>query len=187
MFKAVNGFAAAGMLAAVLALAACGARVDPMGSDERDRLHARVEAAIADFEATDPTLKPIMNSAQAYVVLPDVVSAAVLVGGAHGKGEAYEQGKLVGYADVSQGSVGAQLGGEGYAELLIFQTHSAFVDFTQGTLQLDAKATAVAASNGAGTSADYRRGVMVFVLPQGGLMAQAALGVQKFRYSAIAP
>jgi lipid-binding SYLF domain-containing protein len=184
MRMAVKGITAG--LLAMLALG-CGARVDPGTSDERGRLHARVEGALADFEATDPTLKSMMNSAEAYVIFPNVVSAAIVIGGAHGQGEAYEKGKLVGYADVSQGSVGAQLGGQGYAELILFETHSAFVDFTQSTLAFDARATAVAASSGAAAAADYRRVVVIFTLPQGGLMAQAAIGGQKFRYTAVAP
>jgi hypothetical protein len=40
----------------------------------------------------------------------------------------------------------------------------------------------VAASKGAASTADYRRGVIVFTLPESGLMAQAAIGGQKFRY-----
>jgi len=184
MRMALKGFSAG--LLTMLAFG-CGTRVDPGTSDERGSLHARVEGAMADFQATDPSLKSLLNSAQAYVIFPNVISAAIVIGGAHGRGEAYEKGQLAGYSDISQGSVGAQLGGQGFAELIVFQTHSAFVDFTQGTLEFDARATAVAASSGAATSADYRRGVVVFTLPQGGLMAQAAIGGQKFRFTPVAP
>ncbi len=180
---------AATVVATILALglSGCGTHVDPGTSDERASLHARAQGALSDFETTDPTLSSLVQSAHAYVIFPNVVTAAIVIGGGHGRGEAYQGGKVVGIADISQASVGAQLGGQGFSELILFQTAGAFADFTQGSNSFDARATAVAASNGAATSADYRRGVLVFVLPQGGLMAQAAIGGQSFRYTPLTP
>jgi len=169
----------------MMLLAGCGAKSGPQSMEDRELVHSRVVAALADFKRADPSLAALLNTSQAYAIFPQVVSVAVGVGGAHGDGEVYQNGALIGSADVSQGSVGAQLGGQKYAELVLFQNEGALSNFTHGTLEFDARATAVAASNGAGKTADYSRGVMVFTLPESGLMAQASLGLQKFRFRAV--
>jgi lipid-binding SYLF domain-containing protein len=171
-----------GLVVAGMLVAGCGSISNPGSFADRELLHSRVEAALADFRAADPTLETLMARAHAYVIFPQIVSAAVGLGGAHGDGEVYQGGRLIGYADVSQASIGAQLGGQKYAELILFETQSALLDFQNGTVEFDARATAVAASKGAASTANYQHGVMVFTLPEGGLMAQAAIGGQKFRY-----
>jgi lipid-binding SYLF domain-containing protein len=167
-----------------MVLAACGAHPNPGDSVDRELLHERTVAAIHDFNETDPSIKRFFDTAHAYVVFPHIVTAAVGVGGAHGNGEVYEKGKLVGYADVSQASIGAQLGGQSFAEVLFFENEGSFVDFKFSELVFDARATAIAASSGAAATADYQRGVITFTRPESGLMAQAAIGGQKFRYEA---
>ncbi|HUO06929.1 MAG TPA: hypothetical protein VM008_01240 [Phycisphaerae bacterium] len=174
---------ATGVFAALM-LGACGSTPNPGDSADRQELRDQVKAAIHDFKVTDPSIQRFFDTAYAYVVFPEVVTAAVGVGGAHGNGEVFEKGKFIGYADVSQGSIGAQLGAQKYAEILFFQNEGSFVDFKYSTMEFDARATAVAASAGAAAAADYRRGVITFTLPESGLMAQAAIGGQKFRYEA---
>ena len=175
-----------GVLAAAGMVSACGSTPNTGTSEDKEILHSRVNAAIMDFKTQDPSIQRFLDSAEAYAIFPHVVTGAVIVGGAHGHGEVYQKGTLVGYADVSQGSVGGQLGGELYAEFIFFQTEHSVVDFKFGTLpEFDARATAIAASRGAAATADYRRGVIIFTLPESGLMAQAAVGGQKFRYTPV--
>ena len=166
-------------------LAACGATPNPGDSVERDQLHQRVLASINDFRGVDPSIDRFIKSAHAYAVFPRILTAAVGVGGAHGNGEVFENGKLVGYSDVSQGNIGVQLGAQRYAEIIFFENEGAFIDFKYATTEFDARATAIAASRGAAATADYRRGVIIFTLPETGLMAQAAIGGQKFRFEPI--
>jgi lipid-binding SYLF domain-containing protein len=168
-----------------LALAACGTEPNPGDSVDRQLLTDRTQAAINDFKRADPSIQRFFATAHAYVVFPKIVTAAVGVGGAHGDGEVFEGGKLIGYADVSQGSVGAQLGAQKYGEVLFFENEGSFVDFKQSTMEFDARAGAIAASAGAAAAADYSRGVVTFTLPESGLMAQAAIGGQKFRYEPV--
>lgn len=163
-------------------LASCTTSAYPGDPAERDLMHVRVQAAVADFQHNDPSIQALFEKAEAYVVFPRIITGAVVIGGAKGRGEVYQQGKLIGHAVVTQGSVGAQLGGQAYAEVIFFQNESALVDFKSGEHEVDARATAIAASNGAAATADYRRGVIVFTLPESGLMAQASVGVQKFGF-----
>ena len=175
-----------GLVAVAAFFAGCASTPNPGDAADRSLLHTQTQMAIADFEARDPSIKHFFQTAHAYAVFPEVVTGAAILGGAHGDGEVYQSGKMIGYADVSQGSIGAQLGGQRYAEVVFFQNEGTFVDFKYGATEIDARATAIAAASGAAATADYRHGVLVFTLPQSGLMAQAAVGVQKFRFLASA-
>ena len=174
------------MLAAVVLgslLSACGdtAKVD---TEEKAKLHDQVQATVADVKKTDPSIQKFFDSAHGYAVFPEIVTAGVGVGGAGGDGEVFENGKFVGYTDLSQGTVGLQLGAQKYGEIIFFENETALTNFKSGTTEFDARATAVAASAGAAAAANYNNGVAVFTIPIGGLMAQAAVGGQKFRFEA---
>ena len=168
------------VLLAVVFLGACGT-VDP---SDKALLKERSRAALTDFKTADPSLNNLITSARAYVVFPRITTGAIGIGGAYGEGEVYENGKFVGYADVKQGSVGFQLGGQVYSELILFTKESNFLDFKHNTLEFDARYSAIAASAGKAGAADYSKGVVIFTQQEGGLMFQAAIGGQKFTYRA---
>jgi lipid-binding SYLF domain-containing protein len=176
---------ASGILVCVAAslLAACGTTPNTGTFEEREALHADALTSLSEFRRLDDSLQPRLDSAHAYAIFPKVVSGAVGVGGAHGKGEVYQAGQLIGYADMSQGSIGVQLGAQRYAELILFENDRALTEFKNSTVEFDARASAVAASKGAAATANYTNGVMVFSMPETGLMFQAAIGGQKFRFT----
>ncbi|MCL2640026.1 MAG: hypothetical protein FWD53_04195 [Phycisphaerales bacterium] len=166
-----------------LLLAACGS-VAPKTADDAKLRHANVTQAIADMKAKDPTLEKLFKSAHAYAIFPNVVAGGLGVGGFSGTGEVYQGGKFVGYAKMSGANIGYQIGGQSFVQVIFFQNATAFGNFKAGTLEFDAKATAVAASSGAGAQADYANGIVAFAMPRKGLMAQAAIGGQKFSFEA---
>ncbi len=75
--------------------------------------------------------------------------AGSVVGGAYGKGRVYEKGKYVGDTSVTQLSVGFQLGGEAYSQIIFFADQNAFKEFTNGNFEFGAQAQAVAITAGA--------------------------------------
>ena len=83
---------------------------------------------------------------------------------------------------LSQVTVGAQLGGQTYSEIIFFEAAPALTDFKNGTMALAAQVSAVAASAGASENAKYQNGVAVFTSGKGGLMFEASVGGQKFRF-----
>lgn len=174
---------ALGSLALALCVG-CGSTPSSLSPEKKAVLAAQVSGTVKDYQATDPDMERFFKSSYAYAVFPEVASAAIGVGGAHGNGEVYKGGVLVGYADVSKGDIGFQLGAQNYSQIVFFQNEATFASFTSGSFDLDAKASAVAASKGASTSANYEKGVLVFTRATGGLMFQAAVGGQKFRYVA---
>jgi lipid-binding SYLF domain-containing protein len=94
----------------------------------------------------------------------------------------YSMGKAIGQASMTQASIGAQAGGQTFAEVIFFETPAALEDFKSGKFEISADVSAVVAAEGASKSAKYKNGVMVFVLAKKGLMVQASIGGQKFKF-----
>jgi len=140
------------------------------------------EGTVQQVKDKDPSSQRWFDKSYAYVVFPNIGQAAVGVGGAGGHGVVYKGGRVLGYATLTQGSVGLQLGGNTFSEVIFFENAASFEQFKQGQLAFDARASAVAAAAGAGDAANYQHGVLVYTLPLGGLMAQAAIGGQTFKY-----
>jgi lipid-binding SYLF domain-containing protein len=114
-----------------------------------------------------------------------VGKGGLIVGGAGGRGEVYERGRLVGYSSLSQATVGAQIGGQNFDELIIFQDEAALRRFQHNEWTPAANATAVAVKSGAGAGTSFKDGVATLILPTSGMMAEASIGGQKFEYQAL--
>jgi len=152
-----------------------------------DDLKAAAQQTIADLQSTDPSTKTYFDNAAGYAVFPGVAKGGLVVGAARGKGVVYERGKPIGMATMTQASFGAQAGGQSFAEVIFFETPHALEDFKSGKFEMGADVSAVAAAEGVGKTAQYKNGVMVFALSQKGLMVQASVGGQKFKYEPIKP
>ena len=146
------------------------------------------------------------GSAYGYAVFPTIGKGGIGIGGARGSGQVYQQGKLIGKTTMTQVTVGFQLGGQAYSQIIFFEDERALNEFTSGNFEFGAQATAVAitasasaaatttgASAGAAggkkdattTASGYYRGMAIFTVAKGGLMYEASLGGQKFSYEAL--
>jgi lipid-binding SYLF domain-containing protein len=142
----------------------------------------KVKITIARFLEKDPTLKTFFDQAYGYVIFPNVGKGAYIVGGGYGKGIVFEQGNSIGYATIMEASVGLQIGGQGFSEIIFFKDKYTLDYFKQGNFEFSAQASAVAVNLGVAANHDYHEGVAVFTLPKGGLMAEASVGGQKFTF-----
>jgi lipid-binding SYLF domain-containing protein len=168
---------------AMLAFNGCATAPDTHA--KKAELHTSAMNAITRLKAEDPSLPSQIANAYAYAIFPSVAKGGAVVGGAYGRGQVYEQGKMIGWADLSQATIGAQLGGESFSELILFENKAALDSFRNGGLKFAANASAVALKTGAADSAKYTDGVLVFVEPKAGLMLEAALGGQSFSFQPV--
>lgn len=145
-------------------------------------LHHDVLSAISTFKTADPSLEHFFESSAGYAVFPGITKGAIGVGGAHGDGEVLVHGAVIGTTSVSQVTVGAQLGGQQYREVIFFENHDALESFKRGHFAMAAQVSAVAAAEGASANAKYQDGVAVFTVAKGGLMYEASVGGQKFSF-----
>ena len=164
----------------LLALTGC-STAPPTQQGQAD-LSTQTHAAFADMLNTDPSLNDLVQKSYAYAVFPSIGSGGAGIAGAYGRGEVFQGGKFIGYADMSQGTIGPQLGGETYSELIVFEDQQALNNFEANKLAFAAGASAVALKAGAATNADFENGVAVFTKMTGGLMAAAAIGGQQFSF-----
>ena len=155
------------------------------------------------FESA-PELKPYFENAHGYAVFPTAGKGGFVVGGAYGKGRVYEHDRVVGDVTMAKLSIGFQLGGQTFSEVIFFQDKRAFDEFTSGRFEFDATASAIVITVGAqaqagtaGTSVSaglgpmstnqveygYNKGMAVFIHPLGGLMFEASIGGQKFQFT----
>src|ERR1700736_6018890 len=93
------------------------------------------------------------NNSYAYAVFPTIGEGAVGIGGAHGKGRVYVHGKSVGNVTMSQVSVGLQLGGKAFSQIIFFEDERALKEFESGSYEFAADASAVAITAAASASA----------------------------------
>ena len=156
---------------------------------KREQLSADVQDTIALFKKTDSSLKDFFEKSAGYAVFPKVAKGAIGVGAAHGEGQVFEKGKLekgklAGKTKLTQVTIGFQLGGQVYAEVIFFEDEKTLKDFKDGNVEFSAQVSAVAAAEGASKNAKYKLGVAVFTVARGGLMYEASIGGQKFSFEA---
>ena len=168
--------------ASLLLLFAIGCSTAPDTAEGKSDLESRAAAALSQAESTDPSLAGLLAGTVGYAVFPSVGKGGLIAGGAYGKGVLYENGKVTGYCDLTQGTLGLQAGGQSYTEILAFATRDALDRFRSGNFAFDAQATAVALHSGASTNARYSGGVAVFTTNEKGLMVEAVVGGQKFSF-----
>jgi lipid-binding SYLF domain-containing protein len=143
------------------------------------------------------------NNSYGYAVFPTIGKGGMVIGGAYGKGRVYTGGNHVGDTSMTQLTVGFQLGGEAYSQIIFFEDKRAFDEFTSGNFEFSATASAVAITAGASAAAttagssagasggkndattkgNYYKGMAVFTVAKGGLMYEASIGGQKFNYT----
>ena len=160
-----------------------GCSTAPATDTERKLLVDDSVSVLRQMKSEDATLVKFLSTSRGYVVYPEASKGGLLVGGAYGRGVVFDaKGNFVGYADLSQATVGLQAGGQSFNELIVFESDKDFDRFVGGKLTLAVNASAVVLKAGAAKSARYTDGVAVFTSPTGGLMLEAAVGGQQFTY-----
>jgi lipid-binding SYLF domain-containing protein len=148
-------------------------------------------------------VQPFFKSAYGYAVFPTIGKAGIGIGGSYGTGQVYQGGKVTGEVSLIKGSIGWQFGGQAFSQIILFKDKRAYDEFTSGNFEFDATASAVAITAGAqakagtegasaGASAgpatgkqvktDWHKGMAVFTHTKGGLMYEASIGGQKFKF-----
>jgi len=145
-----------------------------------------------------------VGNAYGYAVFPTIGKGGIGIGGAYGEGRVFKKGEMTGETNLKQITIGFQLGGQAYSQVIFFQDKRAYEEFTSGSFEFGAQASAVALTAGASAEANtgggtatsvsggqndadinnsgYHKGMAVFTIAKGGLMYEASIGGQKFEY-----
>lgn len=170
-------------------------------AEENDRFTRTI-----DLFLQSDAVKPFFDDAYGFAVFPSVGKGGVVIGGAYGAGRVYVKERITGTTTLTKLSVGFQLGGQAFREIIFFKDKRAYDEFTAENFEFDGSVSAVIVTAGAqaqastagssagaslgpatGTQAetDYTKGMAVFVHPLGGLMLEVSIGGQKFTFEPI--
>jgi len=165
---------------------------------EKDQLG--VQATLVEFENV-AQMEAYFDGSYGVAIFPTIGKGGLGIGGAHGTGWVFREGQYTGGAKMSQVTIGFQAGGQAFSQIIFFDSEDAYKNFTSGEFEFGAQASAVAltaganasASTGGGSSAgagssqakeNYTGGMAIFTVAKGGLMYEASLGGQKFKFEA---
>jgi len=165
-----------------LLLIFAGCSTEPKSAEGKQEMHKSAQQTMDEYYRVDPSMKGFIQRTYGYAIIPSVGKGGLIVGGAYGNGEVYEKGMMIGWCDVSQATVGAQIGGQSYSELLVFENKAALDKFKANQFEFAAQASAVALKSGASADAKFDHGVAVFTMANGGAMLEASIGGQSFTF-----
>ena len=161
----------------------------PASAKQQKKSDSRIAQEVKEVKKTwqskDSTFDSTLSDAYGYAIFPEVGKGGFVVGASHGEGAVYKKGKLIGHAKMTQTTVGAQVGGQTYAQVILFKDKKALDRFKSGRFEGTAAATAIGGTKGAAAACKYKDGVAIMVLPLKGAMAEAAGGGQKFAFEPI--
>jgi len=161
---------------------AIGCSTAPRTQEARDELVRDATAALSDWNRQAPGIQSFAWAGYGYVMFPGIGKGGVGIGAGYGRGVVYEQTRHVGFADISQGSLGFLIGGQSYQELIVFDDRAALERFKQGQFDLSADSTGVMIKWGYTTRVRLIEGVTVFFRPIGGAMTEATVSGQRFTF-----
>lgn len=161
----------------IIGLAGCGSM-----KKTGEELVADSNEAKSSIAQEYPEFADYFESSVGYAIFPNVGKGAYIIGGASGNGTVYENGNLIGYADMKELDVGLQAGGKSFVEVIFFEDQTALEEFKDGSYELGANASAVILEEGISRDLDFQDGVAVVTMPKAGAMAGVSVGGQRFDF-----
>jgi lipid-binding SYLF domain-containing protein len=142
-------------------------------------LDAAANTSLKSLYASNPNAKALGRKARAILVFPDIVKGGFMVGAETGNGVLRQNGRTIGYYNISAASYGFQAGLQtfGYALFLMNDSAMAYLHNTGGW-QIGVGPSVVIVDQGMAhtlTSTTLTQDVYAFVFNQQGLMAGAGL------------
>ena len=133
-------------------------QAEAQGRKKKKHDPERAAETKTEFLKVDPGMDDFFSSAYGYAIFPSIGKGAIGIGGAAGKGVAYQNNQVAGGVNMTQISVGFQFGGQAYSEVIFFEDADAYKRFVQNEFQFAAQASAVALKSGISANAKYTDG-----------------------------
>jgi lipid-binding SYLF domain-containing protein len=153
-------------------------------ASERRAVDSKADAALTKLFTQVPNARELTAKARGVLVMPEVISAGLGVGGSYGEGELRAGGGTVGYYKLAAASVGFIAGAQSRAMFLLFMTQDALDRFRNSsgwTAGVDASvAVASVGANGQIDTKTLQQPVIGFVLTNVGVMANLSFEGARF-------
>jgi lipid-binding SYLF domain-containing protein len=160
-------------------MSVCAILAAPASAETAAEIDAGVETARDNCAADVPGCETAAEKAQGMLVFPKVTKGAIGVGGSYGEGALIVDDKPAGYYSTAAASIGLQLGGETYSQMIMFMTKEALDSFRNSS-GWEVGANAKVAMIDQGKAADVNsiianNPVIAFVFGQQGLMGDLSV------------
>ncbi|OMC24826.1 hypothetical protein [Mycobacterium colombiense] len=143
-------------------------------------LHADALAALEQVQSKNPDLKQVLDESAGFAVVPSIGRASLVLGGAYGVGELFEGERVTGYAAIVELTIGVQVGGTTFHELVVFHDEDTLKKFKAGKYAFAADAAVELVKAGGQASKGFGSGSSIYVFDDGGMLLDLAIGGQKF-------
>lgn len=150
--------------------------------DKEQAENLRYNKTIRAFMKDNKTITALVNDSYAYVVFPSVGKGGAILGGAYGEGRVYRRGMWVGDTTMTQYTIGLQVGGQAYSEMIFLMSRDAFNRYKQGGFTSSTQSSLVPFYLGISGDVNIANDILVYTSSTGGLMLEATTGTQQFTY-----
>jgi lipid-binding SYLF domain-containing protein len=169
---------------AFFALAACASSDPDDQAAHRAEIDAGADAALNELFADDPAARTLADQAKGILIFPEILKAGLGVGAETGDGVLRVGGENVAYYNTSSASIGLQIGGQSYSQVLMFLTDEALAGFRDGAgweAGVDGSVAVLeAGASGELDTTNIADPVVGFVFGEEGLMADATIEGSKY-------
>jgi hypothetical protein len=145
-------------------------------------LHSSAIAAMNTLQEKHPEIKELLEKSYGFAVIPEIGGSSLVVGGAYGIGEVFVKDHVIGYAAIVKVTLGVQLGGTTFHEMIVFNDEKVWEKFKGGKFSFAADAGVAIVKAGAQASKGFGAGTVGFIFNEGGMLLDLDIGVQKFVY-----
>lgn len=171
----------------LLAAAMTGCAVIPERGDTFTEAElAAAEEAIGHFVA-DERLAPFFTQAEFVAVYPAGIRAGLGFGGAVGHGVVFQGESAIGRTSMYQISVGANIGGQFYRQILFFKSEEAFERVMADAVEFAGQANLAVAQAGGSATPSFNTEVAMFTQLRGGLIAEGSVGAHRYTFRRLPP
>lgn len=169
---------------ALIALAACSSSDPDEKSARRAEINNAADAAWSELIAENVAAKDLAKTAKGVAIFPDIIKGGLIVGGETGDGVLRVGGDTEAYYNVSSASIGLQVGGQSYSQVLMFLTEEALASF-RGSSGWEAGVDGTVAVIDKGASGDLDTSnisdpVVAFIFGEEGLMGGVSIEGSKY-------
>jgi len=172
------------LLAATVAAIQLGGCSTAPKVQDREAFLDSAESTTRWFERNVYGLRRQIDASAGYLVFPGVAQWGTLIGGGTaGRGALYTpDGRQIGWAAINIGSIGLQVGVQGFRMLMVLEDETALQHFKANLLTGSVDGVAVAVEAGGSGAASFTHGVAVYQGANVGLMAGMNIGLNYIRY-----
>ena len=176
----------AGLSLILLAAPIAGCGVIPQRGETATQAElAAAEAALAEV-ASDERLEPFFSQAEIVAVYPNGFRGGFGFGGAIGHGLVFQRGQVIGRSSMYQISVGANVGGQFYRQVLFFRSQAAFERVMADVMEFAGQANLAVAQLGGAATPSFNTEVAMFTQLRGGLLLEGSVGAHRYTFRPLA-